>query len=131
MKTQAFKGKERSQQRDRSGNKDNIVYYVNFPRPGPPFAFSQASGSSHLILAKYHQPFLHASPYLESGIKGSADCMMPLQAFARQARTVCAEQTRKSWGLLSSLCSPLGAEIEGLQLSVCLHCLLDATFPVF
>lgn len=38
-----------------SGSKGNNVCLMVFPRPGPSFSFfSQASGSCHWILAKYH-----------------------------------------------------------------------------
>lgn len=118
-----------------SGSRDKISCYLKFSRPGSPFAFfSQASGGSHLSLVKYHQPFFHASPYLECGIKGKAGCMSSLQAFTERAQTDCAEQTGHSWGIHSSWCSPLGPEVQCLQLNVCLNFYLILNFyllPLF
>lgn len=111
-----------------SGSKDKISCYLKFLRPGSLFSFfSQASGSSHLSLVNCHQPFLHPLPYLERGLKESAACS--LQAFTEWPQTGCAEQTWPSWGIHSSLRSPLVTEIGHLQLSVGLNLYLMPHFP--
>lgn len=113
---------ERGQEGDMCGSKDKIICFIIFHRPGSSFSFfSQACGSWHLILVKYHQPFLYDSPYLDCRLKEKqADCMMRLKAITEWAWTCCVELRRHLWQILHSLCHPLGTEIEDLQLNVCL-----------